>query len=95
MNLGNAIREIRKSKSIGQEELAVNSGIKQSRLSQIENGEKPGEETLKNICAYLQVPVALVYAMSFEKGDVPAEKADLYEKLFPVIQRLVMDMVSN
>ncbi|MES2373461.1 MAG: helix-turn-helix transcriptional regulator [Bacteroidota bacterium] len=94
MNLGRAIREIRKSKSIGQEELASLSGITQARLSQIENGEKPGEETLNKICEILKIAPPLVYVMAFDKEDYPAENGELYDRFHLIIEGLVKQVAS-
>jgi transcriptional regulator with XRE-family HTH domain len=94
MNLGKAIKEIRKSKSIGQEELASFAGITQARLSQIENGEKPGEDTLRTICNVLNVSTPLIYFMAFEKEDYPIQNGDLYDRLHPILAGLVKEVAS-
>ena len=95
MNLGKAIRELRKQQSMSQEQLAQKANITQAALSQIENGKRPGITTLKKLSAALKVPESLIYVMGMEKDDVPPEKALLYEKLFPVIQSLVSQIGSR
>jgi transcriptional regulator with XRE-family HTH domain len=90
MNLGNAIKELRKNKKLSQEKLAELAGIRQASLSQIENGKRPGIETLKRISNALQVPESMIYIMGMEKDDVPKNKQILYDELFPIIQSLVM-----
>lgn len=94
MNVGRAIRELRKQGSLSQEQLASSAGITQAALSAIENGKRPGIETLKNISTALGVPEALIYAISMEKDDVPASKRVLYDELFPIIQTLVMKVAN-
>ena len=92
MNLGKAIKEIRKDKSLSQIQLASAADITQAALSQIENGKRPGINTLKRISRALKVPESLIYVVALEKEDIPKNKALLYDKLFPVIKSLVMQI---
>lgn len=89
MNVGKAIRELRKTQDLNQEELAAKARITQAALSAIENGVRPNPETLKNLSRALNVSEALIYVMGMDKTDVPDSKHDLYDELFPIIQSLV------
>lgn len=90
MNIGKAIRELRKQQGLSQGELAEKSGITQAALSAIESkGVRPNAENLKGICAALQVSESLVYVMGMEKSDVPQHKQELYDQFFPFIEDLV------
>lgn len=95
MNLGKAIKTLRKQKGLSQEELATSSKITQAALSQIENGKRPGSGTLKKISVALKIPESLIYVAGLEKGDVAEEKQILYEQLFPVIESLVTQLASD
>lgn len=95
MNLGFAIKEIRKRKGLSQVELAGKANLSQTALSQIEKGKRPGIQTLKSISTALEVPESLIYVMGIEKDDVPPGKQLLYEKLFPVIKELVIQIASD
>jgi transcriptional regulator with XRE-family HTH domain len=95
MNVGKTIKELRKQKSLSQEELAKLANITQAALSQIENGKRPGIETLKQISQGLQVPESLIYAQSIEREDVPESKQALYDQLFPVIQQMVVQIAKG
>ena len=95
MNLGIAIRELRKAKGLTQAELARKARLSQTSLSQIENGQRPGSQTFKNICAALNVSELLVYITSMELDDVPVRKQVAYEKLFPVIKQLVIHIATD
>lgn len=97
MNLGHAIKEIRKSKGWSQTELAEKANMSQTALSQIEKGKskRPGIETLKKISQALEIPESLIYVMGLEKSDVPSSKQILYEKLFPVIKGLVIQIATD
>ena len=95
MNLGLAIKELRKQKKLSQIELAMKASLSQTALSQIEKGKRPGIQTLKNISSALEVPESLIYVMGIEKADVPENKQMLYDKLFPVIKSLVLQVASS
>jgi XRE family transcriptional regulator, regulator of sulfur utilization len=92
MNLGKALRELRKQKSLSQLELAQIAGITQAAMSGIENGNRPSHENLQKLCTALGVPESLVYVMGMEKNDVPDEKKVLYDSLFPIIQNLILQI---
>jgi transcriptional regulator with XRE-family HTH domain len=94
MNVGKAIKELRKRVGMTQEDLATAANITQAALSGIENGKRPGTETLKRISKALQVPESLIYIMGIEKEDVPKGKQLLFDQLFPVITSLVMKVAK-
>jgi transcriptional regulator with XRE-family HTH domain len=95
MNLGKTIKNLRKLQGMTQDTLADTAGISRTSLSQIENGVRPGEDTLKRLCAALNVPESLVYIYSFEKEDVPESKRALYDQLFPVIQQMIQQVAGE
>ena len=58
VDIGGKIKKIRQSKAMSQTTLAKKSGVAQSTLSYIENGDKhPRFETLSAICKGLNVSV--------------------------------------
>ena len=89
MNIGKAIKELRKEQGLSQADLAQSSKITQAALSQIENGKRPGTTTIINISKALNISESLIYVMGMEKEDVPTNNQRLYDDLFPVIQSLV------
>ncbi|MFL5786793.1 MAG: helix-turn-helix domain-containing protein [Flavisolibacter sp.] len=95
MNLGRAIKELRKEQGLSQEELALASSITQAALSQIENGKRPGSGTLNKISKALKVPVSLIYALGMDKEDVPKGKRVVYDQLFPIVQNLIIQIGSK
>jgi transcriptional regulator with XRE-family HTH domain len=95
MHLGKAIKELRKEQGLSQEVLAKKAAITQAALSQIENGKRPGTGTLRKISTALDVSESFIYIMGIEQADVPPENAYLYEKLFPVIQDLVLQLATK
>jgi transcriptional regulator with XRE-family HTH domain len=95
MKIGKAIQELRKQSGLSQAALARKVNITQAALSGIENGNRPTDETMKKLCVALNVPESLIYAMGMEKEDVPDEKKELYDSLFPVIKELVFKIAET
>lgn len=90
MNLGLAIKRIRTEKGISQGSLAEQCEISQTSLSQIEKGVKrPNPKTLKNICESLEVPETIIYLYGMEESDVPEEKKELYNHLYPTVESMI------
>jgi len=95
MNIGNAIKELRKQEGLSQVELAKNVNITQAALSKIESGNRPNQTTLVKLSAALKVPEALIYIMATEEGDIPKDKKELYNDLFPVIKSLIIKIATK
>jgi len=96
MNIGQAIKAIRKQKKLTQVELADASGITQTALSQLESGRKrPGPGTLQKLCGALEIPELLIYLLAMEEVDIPAGKKDMYKLLYPSIRGLALQLVGR
>lgn len=96
MNIGTAIRAIRKELDISQNRLAEKCGITQTSLSQIENGVKrPSSKTMRKICAAMEIPEMLIYIMAMQEEDVPETKRDVYRIIYPTIVTLSLQMISS
>jgi transcriptional regulator with XRE-family HTH domain len=96
MNIGYAIRSIRRQLGITQYDLAERCTISQTSLSQIENCVKrPSSRTIKKICDVLEVPESVIYILGLQETDVPDSRKDIYELIFPSIRNLALQIVSN
>ena len=96
MNLGVAIRSVRRQLGITQQELAEKSGISQTSLSQIENAVKrPSNKTIQSICNVLEVPEAVLYILAMQDTDVATNKKNVYDMLFPSIKNLALQIVGS
>lgn len=96
MNIGLAIKSIRKKLSITQYELAEKCGISQTSLSQIETGVKrPSHKTLDKICLVLDIPESIIYIIAMEDADVPPGKRGIYDVVYPSIKSLALQMVNS
>lgn len=95
MNIGNAIKEIRKKAGMTQGTLSEATGISQTSLSKIEaSGTVPSEKNLKKIAEVLGVPPSLIYILGMEETDVPEHKLESYKILFPALTKLALQMVE-
>jgi transcriptional regulator with XRE-family HTH domain len=95
MDIGRAIKKLRKQQALNQSELANNVGITQTSLSQIESGaKKPNSGTLKKICNYFQVPELVVYLLATDSSDIPERNREMFEKVFPSVSGLLLDIFN-
>ena len=83
MNIGNALKNIRKGKKLTQKELANRIGISNTYLSEIEsNSRRPSLDVLKNISDALGVNFLYLILKSLEEEDLKNEnKADFLSKV--------------
>lgn len=96
MNIGYAIRSIRRQLAITQHDLAERCNISQTSLSQIENGiKRPSSKTIKKICDVLELPESVIYIIGMQDTDVPTSRKDVYDMIFPSIRNLALQIVSN
>jgi len=88
MKIGTTIKELRIQKAIKQGDLANRIGISQTSLSLIESGVKqPSQDTLKKVCAILEIPQPFIYYLSLEESDIPDNKKDLFKALEPKLRK--------
>ena len=75
MNVGAAIKILRKRKGITQKDLAQMCGLSANALCSIENSESfPSKESIDKICKALDIPVSYLMFYSVTDDDVPVEK---------------------
>jgi transcriptional regulator with XRE-family HTH domain len=94
MNIGKAIKIIRKQMKVSQQELSDRTGISQTSLSKIETGARPSEENLDKISEALKTPKSVLYILAIEENDVPEDKQEKFQLLFPAIKSLAMQIVN-
>ena len=96
MNIGNAIKELRKEKGLNQSELAAACDLSQTALSQIESGVKrPNPGTMKKFCDFFEVPEMIIYLLATEEIDISVEKADIYKKVFPGVKTMLLGLFKE
>ncbi len=95
MNIGAAIRSIRKKIGVSQFELAEKCELTQTALSQIETGKKrPSQRTFNRICEALDIPPSIIYIVAMEDTDVSPGKKGVYDLVYPSIKSLALQMVD-
>lgn len=92
MNLGSTIKNLRKKKKLTQEEFAIECGITQTYLSQIENNLKePNVATLKGIAKQFSLPLPILFFLSMTDEDVQPNK----RKAFNLIDISMKSLVNE
>jgi len=95
MNIGIAIKQLRKKHQLSQVELAEQSGLTQTALSQIESGaRRPSPESLKRLTDFFKVPEIVIYLLATEMQDVPEDKKDMFEKVFPNVRNMLLGLLE-
>jgi transcriptional regulator with XRE-family HTH domain len=95
MNIGLAIRSIRRKLGVSQHDLAEKCQLTQTALSQIETGKKrPSQRTMDRICEALDIPQSIIYIVAMEDTDVSPGKKDVYDLVYPSIKTLALQMID-
>jgi transcriptional regulator with XRE-family HTH domain len=90
MDLGLAIKSIRKQKGLKQNQFAELCEITPSYLSQIENNNKePNLSILKIISNNLGTPLPILFFLSLDNDDINPEKKEAIKMIAPSIKSLV------
>lgn len=92
MDIGTAIKFLRKEKGLSQKELAERCEISINAVSQIElNATFPQKTTIKKICEALQIPVSYLLFFSISDEDIPDEKKLIFQSLNSAIKSILID----
>ena len=82
MDLGSAIKTLRKDLNLSRNKLAERSDISVTALYNIENGLSfPTKETIDRLCSALGVPVAYLLFYSITEDDLPENKREAFHYL--------------
>jgi transcriptional regulator with XRE-family HTH domain len=93
MNIGNAIKDLRKQKGLKQTDFADQCGLSQSYLSSIEKGRKePTLSILKQIANALSIPMPVLVFFSLDHEDIAESKQEAFKMLEPSIKGLISDV---
>lgn len=87
MNIAKAISTIRKAKGISIKELEDNTSYNYA----IPN---PPKEVINEVCKFLDVPVEFILLLGAERRDVPENKKEAYDVLYPVLVDIMMDIIE-
>ncbi len=95
MNIGAAIKTIRKQRGITQEELAEKCGISRTAISFIESGtNRPHEYNLEAICLALEITVGILHIIALDKEDMPLRNRKAFVLVFPAVKAMLMNIIQ-
>lgn len=93
MNLGKAIKLLLVKRGITQKELADKANLSETSISLLMKGRtKPRKETLELIADVLKVKPEILIFLSIDHEDVPDEKKELYEMVWPQLETTFMKL---
>lgn len=96
MNIGYAIKTVRKSLRLNQGGLAKRTGLAQSYFSQVEKNRKvPSVKSITAIAKALEVPACLIYMLGMEASDIQPERKFMYDALWPTIEKMTLEIITN
>lgn len=91
MDLGTAVRTIRKEKGISQKELASKASLSVNALCQIEtNNTFPQKSTIRQLCEALGIPVSYLLFFSINENDIPEENRHIFRVLSKPLKELLI-----
>lgn len=96
MDIGKAIRILRKQKGLSQEQLGKKTGLSDNAISQIEIGATfPQKENIDKICHALDIPTAYLMFFSISDEDLPEEGRTLFNALHEPIKKVLMEEIKR
>jgi len=94
MNIGGAIKDLRLRRLLTQQQIAEKAMLTQGYYSSIENNNnKPTLEVINKIADALGVPIIIIHWLALEKSDIKKHRTSFYEKLQPVIDHLIQEIL--
>ena len=94
MNIGHAIKTLRKKAEISQKDFSKLARISQTYLSEIENEKKlPSIPVLINIGDALNVPMFYLIWIASNENDVEDDKRDKYNYVYPMVTGIMDSLI--
>ena len=91
MDLGNAIKSLRKEMKISRKDLAARCRISVTALYNIENNLSfPSKDTIHGICSALGIPVSYLMFYSLTEEDVTEEKREFFKVIVEPVKAFLM-----
>ena len=91
MDLGNAIKSLRKELKISRKELAARCRISVTALYNIENNLSfPSKDSINGICSALGIPVSYLMFYSLTEEDVPEDKREFFKVIVEPVKAFLM-----
>ncbi|MEP7110657.1 MAG: helix-turn-helix transcriptional regulator [Ferruginibacter sp.] len=95
MNIGSAIKVIRKQKGLSQKDLAKKVNLSVNGLSLIEtNASFPQKTTINAICQALDIPVSYLLFFSISEEDIPDDRKITFNSLNQAIKAVLLSDIK-
>lgn len=92
MNIGKAIKDLRKQKGLKQKDFASLCSISATYLCQIEANQRDANiSTLKTISDALDVPLPVIFFLSLDQNDISPQKREAFNILAPSINSFITE----
>lgn len=92
MEIGKAIKELRKQHGISQKELAKASGLSINAICSFERGHfAPSISTLQKLADALEIPLPVFLFAMLSEEDFPKDKKILY----PILRQITIQLCST
>ncbi len=86
MNVGDAIKNLRKNKGLSQKDLAQKCGLSANAMCSIEKNEAfPSRDSIDRICKALEIPTSYLMFFSVTDEDIPAEKRVAFKAMKAIL----------
>lgn len=96
LDLGPALRQVRKERGISQGTLAEMLEMTQANLSLVETGKKNLSHTmLARVEEVLGVPAVILHWNSLTEESVPAHKVEMFKQLKPAVDTLIASIFND
>lgn len=93
MNLGKAIKLLLEKRELSQKDLAKRTSLSETSISLLMKGRtQPRKETLEIIANALDVKPEFLVLLSINKDDVPEDKRELYDIVWPQLETTFMKL---
>ncbi len=92
MDLGTALKTLRKELNVSRTELKKRSGLSTTALYNIENNLSfPSKDTIEKLCSSLNIPVSYLMFYSITEEDIPEEKRYSFRFLQEPMKKFLME----
>jgi XRE family transcriptional regulator, regulator of sulfur utilization len=96
MNIGKAIKILLHRHNMSQKELADKIQKSETSVSLIMKSKtQPRKETLEAIAAALGVSVKILLLLSVDKEDIPEDKKEHYDLLWPNVENTLLHLFTE
>ncbi len=91
MNIGSAIKELRKKHGYTQKDFAELCDISTNALCQIElNNAFPQKSTINKVCEVLEIPQSYLLFYALSEEDIPKDKKEIFNALSKPLKEILL-----